>query len=85
MSLYYYKKHNFKLITYYYKSLLYNTLFYKSNILKRFLKEDILKYINIIFDINLRFSSRFKDNNYLRNLIKKKLKFKLELNFLLKL
>jgi hypothetical protein len=65
MSSRYYKKHNFKLTTRYYKSLLYNTSLYKSNALKRSLKEDILKYIIIIFDINLRFSSRFKNNSYL--------------------
>jgi hypothetical protein len=81
----YYKNKDLKLTTRYYKSLIYNTLLYKNNKLKTFSKEDILKFIITILDINLWFSSRFKDNSYLRNLIKKKLKSKLELNFLLRL
>ena len=85
MSSRYSKKFNSKLTTRYYKSLIYNTSFYKDNKFKNSSKEDILKYIITILDINLRFSSRFKDDSYLRNLIKKKLSSKIELIFLLKL
>jgi hypothetical protein len=81
----YYKNKDLKPTTRYYKSLIYNTLLYKNNKLKTSSKEDILKFIITIIDINLRFSSRFKDDSYLRNLIKKKLKSKAELNFLLRL
>jgi len=81
----YYKNTSLKPTTRYYKSLVYNTLLYKNNKLKTSSKEDILKFIITIIDINLRFSSRFKDDSYLRNLIKKKLKSKAELNFLLRL
>jgi hypothetical protein len=81
----FYKNRIFKPTTRYYKSLIYNTSIYKSNKLKITSKEDILKFIITILDINLRFSSRFKDDSYLRNLIKKKLKSKLELNLLLRL
>ena len=85
MAFQYYKNKDLKPTTYYYKFLIYNTLLYKNNKLKTSSKEDILKFIITIIDITLRFSSCFKDNSYLQNWIKKKLKSKTELNFLLRL
>jgi hypothetical protein len=61
----YYKNKDLKLTTYYYMSLIYNTLLYSNNKLKISFKEDILKFIITILDINLWFSSYFKNNSYL--------------------
>jgi hypothetical protein len=67
----------------YFKYLIYNTLIYKNNTINTFTSLEKLEFILRIFDINLKLSSKSKQDAYIRNLIRKSRKNRYKLKLLL--
>lgn len=71
--------------TRYYKTLIYNSPIYKSNSYRTFSNLDRLSTTITILDLNLFSSSKYRDDSYLRSLIRRYSKIPVIKEFLLRL